>query len=157
MARGCWQTLVTPVHASHKAVSTRRSKNNIKWWEILPSSDKEIQVLKNSFNFWLRPRKKNSIRKKYRVIFTYRRRCMLRDRTIFVQNQLLCLQARLSDWPTYLFTIFVSSYRHFSVNTSCSKLFHSITLNQYYAQALCDQKKSLQCFVQRISRAYPGI
>ena len=94
-------------------MSTRTSKNNIKWWEILPSSDKEIKVLKNSFNFWLRPRKKNSIRNKYRVIFTYRRRCMLRDRTIFVQNQLLCLQARLSDWPTYLYhyiCLFLSAF-----------------------------------------------
>ena len=42
-------------------MSTRTSKNNIKWWEILPSSDKEIKVLKNSFNFWLRPRKKKTV------------------------------------------------------------------------------------------------
>ena len=94
-------------------MSTRTSKNNIKWWQILPSSDKEIKVLKNSFNFWLRPRKKNGIRNKYCVIFTYRRRCMLRDWTIFVQNQLLCLQARLSDWPTYLYhyiCLFLSAF-----------------------------------------------
>ena len=47
------------------------------------------------------------------ILFTYRRRCMLRDQTIFVQNQLLCLQARLSDWPTYLYhyiCLFLSAF-----------------------------------------------
>ena len=41
---------ITPVYASHKARSTRTSKNNIQWWEILPSSDKEITPLKSSFS-----------------------------------------------------------------------------------------------------------
>ena len=38
---------------------------------------------------------------------------MLRDETIFVSNPLLCLQGRLSEWPSYLHDLFVSSYLHF--------------------------------------------
>ena len=139
-------------------MSTRTSKNNIKWWEILPSSDKEIKVLKNSFNFWLRPQKKKTVLERSIVLFSLTAVdvCCVTRQYLFKINFFAFKQG----FPIGLLisiTIFVSSYRHFSANTSCSKLCHSITLNQYYAQVLCDQKKSLQCFVQRISRAYPGI
>ena len=79
---------------------------------------------------------------------------MLRDQTIFVSNPLLCLQGRLSEWPSYLHDLFVFSYLHFF---KIQVFQSSITLDQHlYAQVLRDKKKSLQCFVQRISRAYPG-
>ena len=87
---------ITPVYASHKATSTRTYKNNIQWWEILPSNDKKNYALKKFNKFRLQPQKKNSIIKKNGVSFTYRRRpgellCMLRDQTIFAWNQVLCL------------------------------------------------------------------
>ena len=78
---------------------------------------------------------------------------MLRDETIFVSNPLLCLQGRLSEWPSYLHDLFVSSYLHF-LNTSFSKFYHS--RSPFIRPSITWQKKSLQCFVQRISRAYPG-
>ena len=53
--KATWQVVVDklwimPVYASHKATSTRTSNNNIQWWEILPSSNKEIKPLKSSFS-----------------------------------------------------------------------------------------------------------
>ena len=42
----------------HKATSTRTSKNNIQWWEILPSSDKKITPLKSSFSLGYNLRKR---------------------------------------------------------------------------------------------------
>ena len=138
-------------------MSTRTSKDNIKWWEIFPSSDKEIKVWKNSFNFWLRPRKKTVLERSI-VIFSLTAVdvCCVTRQYLFKINFFAFKQGSPIGLLISI-TIFVSSYRHFSENTSCSKLCHSITLNQYCPQVLCDQKKSLQCFVQRISRAYPGI
>ena len=49
---------MTPIYASHKATSTRTSKNNIQWSEILPSSDKEITPLKSSINLGYNLRKR---------------------------------------------------------------------------------------------------
>ena len=41
-----------------KATSTRTSKNNIQWWKILPSSDKEITPLKSSWSLGYNLRKR---------------------------------------------------------------------------------------------------
>ena len=41
-----------------KATSTRRSKNNIQWWKILLSSDKEITLLKSSWSLGYNHRKR---------------------------------------------------------------------------------------------------
>ena len=61
MARGCWQALNHASiyqYASYRARSTRTSKNNIQWWEILPSSDKEITPLKSSLSLGYNLRKR---------------------------------------------------------------------------------------------------
>ena len=78
---------------------------------------------------------------------------MLRDQTIFVSNPLLCLQGRLSEWPSYLHDLFVFSYLHFFKY----KFFRVLSLSiNIYTPKYYVTKKSLQCFVQRISRVYPG-
>ena len=41
-----------------KATSTRTSKNNIQWWKIPPSSDKEIMPLKSSWSLGYNLRKR---------------------------------------------------------------------------------------------------
>ena len=92
---------ITPVYASHKATSTRTSKNNIQRWEILPSSDKEITPLKSSLSLGYNL-KKNS------VSFTYRRRSTPNYYVCSVTSQYLFrihffASKRLSECPAYLY------------------------------------------------------
>ena len=48
-------------------------------------------------------------------------------------------------------TIFISSYLHFSFKMQVVRRSPSLSITKYYVT-----KKSLQCFDQRISRAFPG-
>ena len=117
-----------------------------------------IPCLTTLWSIWLRTRKKKNVRRKNGVIFAYRRRVAVDlrrtnvscDNIYFKSSSLpprkAFRMAYLSISMTYLFPpicIFL--------NTSFSKFYHSITIytTNYYVT-----KKSLQCFVQRISRAY---
>ena len=109
--KATWQVVVdklwiTPVYASHKATSTRTSNNNIQWWEILPSSDKEIKPLKSSFSSGYNLRKRivlilltavNLIRRStpryYACCVT--RQCLFRIHFFAFQS--------LSEFSTYLY------------------------------------------------------
>ena len=138
-----------------KATSTRTSKNNIQWWEILPYSDKEITP-KTFVKLRLQPQKKNS------VSFTYRRQSTQKYYVCCVTRQYLFrihffASQRLSGGPAYLYnyiylllpSFFFYKYKFFEdLCHSRSRLFTTM----YYVTI----RKSLQCFDQRISRAFPG-
>ena len=147
---------ITPVYASHKATSTRTCKNNIRGWEILPSSDKEITPLKSSLTLGYNLRK--------RIVLVLLTAVDLRLLTVMyaVWPANICLES--TSLPPKGFqnvllisiTIFISSYLHFlfkckwfaDLCQSQSRLFTT----KYYVT----KRKSLQCFDQRIFRAFPG-
>ena len=117
---------------------------------------KKIKVLKNSFNFWLRPLKKTVLE---RIIMLFSLTdvdvCRVTKQYLFKINFFAFKQGFLLGRHISI-TIFVSSYRHFSAaNTSCSKLCHSITLNQYYAQVLCDQKRACNVLFSKFPTRTP--
>ena len=128
-----------------KATSTRTSKNNIQWWEILPYSDKEITP-KTFVKLRLQPQKKNS------VSFTYRRRSTQKYYVCCVTRQYLFrihffASQRLSGGPAYLYNniyLLLSSFFFFT-NTSFSKI--SVTLNQVYLRPCITWQKERACNV----------
>ena len=95
IVRGCWQAL----NHDNKATSTRTSKNNIQWWEILPFSDKEITPLKSSLSLGYNLRKRKVLQRRIVLVLltavdllqTIMVQCMLQDQTIFLYNPPLCL------------------------------------------------------------------
>ena len=116
-----------------KATSTRTSKNNIQWWKILPSSDKEIMPLKSSWSLG----------------YNLRKRIVLQRRIVLVLLTAVDLRQTImyAAWPDNIslqstslppkgfqrvllvsIPIFISYYLLFFSNTSCSKI--SVTLNQ---------------------------
>ena len=117
-----------------------------------------IPCLTTLWSIWLRTRKKKNVRRKNGVVFAYRRRVAVDlrrtnvscDNIYFKSSSLpprkAFRMAYLSISMTYLFPPI-----YIFLKTSFSKFYHSITIytTNYYVT-----KKSLQCFVQRISRAY---
>ena len=143
MARGCWQIKIwiPPVYASHKATSTRTSKNNIQRWEILPSSDKEITPLKSSLSLGYNL-KKNS------VSFTYRRRSTPNYYVCSVTSQYLFrihffASKRLSECPAYLYNYIYLLLSPFSFQMQFVRTSLSVSK---YDQVLRDKKKEPAIF-----------
>ena len=138
-----------------KATSTRTSKNNIQWWKILPTSDKEITPLKSSWSLGCNLRK----------------RIVLQRRIVLVLLTAIDLRQTImhAAWPDNIslqstslppkgfqrvllvsITIFISSYLHFFFQIQVVR--RSLTLsNKSYVT-----KRSPHCFDHRISRAFPG-
>ena len=117
-----------------KATSTRTSKNNIQWWKILPSSDKEIMPLKSSWSLGYNLRKRIVLQR--RIVLVLLTAVDLRQTimyaawpdNIYLQSTSLPPKG-FQRVPLVSITIFISSYLHFFfLNTSCSKI--SVTLNQ---------------------------
>ena len=141
-----------------KATSTRTSKNNIQWRKILPSSDKEITPLKSSWSLG----------------YNLGKRIVLQRRTVLVTLTAVDLRQTImyAAWPDNIcfkssslsprkaFRMALSPWlicfllSAFFLNTSFSEFCHS--WSKFVRPSITWQKKSLQCFVQRISRAYPG-
>ena len=146
---------ITPVYASHKATSTRTCKNNIQGWEILPSSDKEITPLKSSLTLGYNLRKRIVL-----VLLTavdLRRSIMCCVTRQYLFRIHFFASQRLSGGPAYLYNyiyLLLSSFFFYKckffedICHSRSRLFTTM----YYVT----KRKSLQCFDQRISRAFPG-
>ena len=135
---------VTPVYASHKATSTRTSKNNIQWWEILPSSDKEITPLKSSLSLGYNL-KKNS------VSFTYRRRSTPNYYVCSVTSQYLFrihffASKRLSECPAYLYNYIYLLLCSFFVQMQVVRRSLSLSITIIYEQVLRDKKKEPAMF-----------
>ena len=142
---------ITPVYASHKATSIRT------WWEILPSSDKEITPLKSSLTSGYNLRK--------RILLVLLTAVDLRPLTFMYAAwpANICLES--TSLPPKGFqnvllisiTIFISSYLHFLFKRKWfDDLCHSqsrLFATKYYVTKI----KSLQCFDQRISRAFLAI
>ena len=144
-----------------KATSTRTSKNNIQWWKILLSSDKEIMPLKSSWSL--------SYNLTKRLVF--QRRIVLVLLTAVDLRQTIMYAA----WPDNIslqstsllpkgfqrvllvsITIFISSYLHLFLKY---KLFEDLCHSQsrwFTTKYYVTKRKSPHCFDQRISRAFPG-
>ena len=145
-----------------KATSTRTSKNNIQWWKILPSSDKEITPLKSSWSLG----------------YNLRKRIVLQRRIVLVLLTAVDLRQTImyAAWPDNIslqstslppkgfqkvllvpITIFISSYLHFFYKY---KLFEDLCHSQsrlFTTKYYMTKRKSLQCFGQRISRQFTYI
>ena len=116
-----------------KATSTRTSKNNIQWWKILPSSDKEITPLKSSWSLGYNLRKRIVLQR--RIVLVLLTAVDLRQTILYAAwPDNICLES--PSLPPKGFqrvllvsiTVFVSSMFIFFSNTSCSKI--SVTLDQ---------------------------
>ena len=142
---------------SQKISSTRTFKNNIQWWEILPYSDKELR-LKRSLSWGYNLRKRIVL-----VLLTavdLRRSIMCCVTRQYLFRIHFFASQRLSGGPAYLYNyiyLLLSSFFFFffykckffkDICHSRSRLFTTM----YYVT----KRKSLQCFDQRISRAFPG-
>ena len=144
-----------------KATSTHTSKNNIQWWKILPSSDKEITHLKSSWSLG----------------YNLRKRIVLQRRIVLVLLTAVDLRQTImyAAWPDNIslqstslppkgfqrvllvsITIFISSYLHFFFQIQVVRRSLSLSIKMIYNQVLRDKRKSPHCFDQRISRAFPG-
>ena len=127
----CWQAL----NHDNKATSTRTSKNNIQWWEILPFSDKEITPLKSSLSLGYNLRKRIVLQR--RIVLVLLTAVDLRQTIMYaawpdnISLQSTSLPPKgfqrvlLVSILNYIYLL-LSSF--FFSNTSCSKI--SVTLNQ---------------------------
>ena len=142
---------ITPVYASHhEATSTRTSKNNIQWWKILLSSDKEITPLKSSWSLGYNLRK--------RIVL--QRRIVLVLLTAVDPRQTIIYAA----WPDNIslqstslppkgfqrallvsITIFISSYLHFFQIQFVGRSL-SLSIKMIYNQVLRDKKNEPALF-----------
>ena len=135
---------ITPVYASHKATSTRTSKNNIQWWEILPSSDEEITPLKSSLSLGYNL-------KKYSVSFTYCHRSTPNYYVCCVTSQYLFrihffASKRLSECPAYLYNYIYLLLCSFFVQMQVVRRSLSLSITIIYDQVLRDKKKEPAMF-----------
>ena len=134
-----------------KATSTRTSKNNIQWWKILPSSDKEITPLKSSWSLG----------------YNLRKRIVLQRRTVLVSLTAVDLRQTImyAAWPDNIslqstslppkgfqkvllvpITIFISSYLHFFLQIQVVRRPLSLSIKIIYDQVLHDKKKEPAMF-----------
>ena len=144
-----------------KATSTHTSKNNIQWWKILPSSDKEITPLKSSWSLG----------------YNLRKRIVLQRRIVLVLLTAVDLRQTImyAAWPDNIslqstslppkgfqrvllvsIPIFISYYLLFFFKY---KLFEDLCHSQsrwFTTKYYVTKRKSPHCFDQRISRAFPG-
>ena len=151
---------ITAVNASHKATSTRTSKNNIQWWEILPSSDKEITPLKSSLSLGYNLRKRIVLQR--RIVFVLLTTVDLRQTIMYAAwPDNICLESTSLNPKGFQkvllisITIIISSYLHFFLKY---KLFADLCHSQsrwFTTKYYLTKRKSLHCFDQRISRAFP--
>ena len=147
---------ITPVYASHKATSTRTCKNNIQGWETLPSSDKEITPLKSSLTLGYNLRK--------RIVIVLLTAVDVRLLTVmyaawpaqYLFRIHFFASKRLSECPAYLFNYIYLLLCSFSFKCKWfADLCHS--QSRLFTTKYCvTKRKSLQCFDQRIFRAFPG-
>ena len=154
---------ITPVYASHhEATSTRTSKNNIQWWKILLSSDKEITPLKSSWSLG----------------YNLRKRIVLQRRIVLVLLTAVDLRQTImyAAWPDNIslqstslppkgfqrvllvsIPIFISYYLLFFFKY---KLFEDLCHSQsrwFTTKYYVTKRTSPHCFDKRISRAFPAI
>ena len=135
---------ITPVYGSHKATSSRTSKNNIQWWEILPSSDKEITPLKSSLSLGYNL-------KNYSVSFTYRHRSTPNYYVCCVTSQYLFrihffTSKRLAECPAYLYNYIYLLPCSFFVQMQVVRRSLSLSITIIYDQVLSDKKKKPAMF-----------
>ena len=134
---------------------------NIQWWEILLSSDKEITPLKSSLPLGYKLRKRIVLQRI--MAFLLLTAVDLRRTILYgVWPDHICLES--TSLPPKGFqnvllisiTTFISSYLHFFFKC---KLFNDLCHSQsrlFTTEYDVTKRKSLQCFDQRISRAFPG-
>ena len=139
---GAW--LLTSFEHHHKATSTRTSKNNIQWWEILPSSDKEITPLKSSLSLGYNL-------KNYSVSFTYRHRSTPNYYVCCVTSQYLFrihffTSKRLAECPAYLYNYIYLLPCSFFVQMQVVRRSLSLSITIIYDQVLSDKKKKPAMF-----------
>ena len=144
-----------------KATSTRTSKNNIQWWKILPSSDKEITPLKSSWSLGCNLRKRIVLQR--RIVLVLLTAVDLRQTMCAAWPGNISLQSTslppkgFQRVPLVSITIFISSSLHFFFKY---KLFEDLCHSQsrwFTTTYYVTKRKSPHCFDQRISRAFPGI
>ena len=114
-----------------KATSTRTSKNNIQWWKILPTSDKEITPLKSSWSLDCNLRKRIVLQR--RIVLVLLTAIDLRQTTCVTRQYFFTIHffasQRLPEGPACLYNyIYLLLSSFFFSNTSCSKI--SVTFNQ---------------------------
>ena len=145
---GAW--LLTSISSHHhKATSTRTSKNNIQWCEILPSSDKKITPLKSSFSLGYNLRKRivlilltavdlirRSTHKYYACYVT--RQCLFRIHFFALQS--------LSYCPTYLYNYIYLLLSSVFVQMQLVRRSLSLSIKIIYNQVLRDKKKEPAVF-----------
>ena len=135
---------ITTVYASHKATSTRTCKNNIQWWEILPSSDKGITPLKSSLTLGYNLRKRIVLVLLTAVDLRRSIMCCV-TRQYFFRIHFFASQ-RLSGGPAYLYNyIYLLLFSSFFTNASFSKI--SVTLDQDYLRPCITWQKERACNV----------
>ena len=144
-----------------KATSTRTSKNNIQWWKILPSSDKEIMLLKSSWSLGYNLRKRIVLQR--RIVLVLLTAVDLRQTIMYAAwPDNICLES--PSLPPKGFqrvllvsiTIFVSSCLHFFFKY---KLFEDLCHSRsrwFTTKYYVTKRKNPHCFDQWISRAFPG-
>ena len=136
-----------------KATSTHTSKNNIQWWKILPSSDKEITPLKPSWSLGYNLRKIIVLQRRIVLVLS----CFTNHRWPTPNYSVCCVtrqyfftihffaSQRLSEGPACLYNYIYLLLSLFCSNTSCSKI--SVTLNQDDLQPSITWQKERACTI----------
>ena len=134
-----------------KATSTRTSKNNIQWWKILPSSDKEITPLKSSWSLGYNLTKRIVLQR--RIVLVFLTAVDLRQTMMYAAwPDNISLQS--TSLPPKGFqrvllvsiTIFISSYLHFFFQIQVVLRSLSLSIKMIYNQVLRDKKKEPALF-----------
>ena len=140
-----------------KATSTHTSKNNIQWWKILPSSDKEIMPLKSSWSLGYNLRKRIVLQR--RIVLVLLTAVDLRQTIMYAAwPDNISLQSTSLPPKGFQRVLLVSILNYIYLLLSSFFFFQiqvvrrSLSLStKYYVT-----KRSLHCFDHRISRAFPG-
>ena len=134
-----------------KATSTRTSKNNIQWWKILPSSDKEIMPLKSSWSLGYNLRKRIVLQR--RIVLVLLTAVDLRQTIMYaawpdnISLQSTSLPPKgFQRVPLVSITIFISSSLHFFFQIQVVRRSLSLLIKMIYKNVLRDKKKEPALF-----------
>ena len=135
-----------------KATSTRTSKNNIQWWKILPSSDKEITPLKSSWSLGYNLRKRIVLQR--RIVLVLLTAVDLRQTIMYaawpdnISLQSTSLPPKgFQRVPLVSITIFISSSLHFFFfQIQVVRRSLSLLIKMIYKHVLRDKKKEPALF-----------
>ena len=142
---------ITPVYASHESNVNLTSKNNIQWWKILPSSDKEITPLKSSWSLGYNLRKRIVLQR--RIVLVLLTAVDLRQTIMYaawpdnISLQSTSLPPKgFQRVPLVSITIFISSYLHFFSQIQVVRRSLSLSIKMIYHHVLRNKKKEPALF-----------